>query len=260
MKIIVCIKQVPDTTEIKIDPIKGTLMREGVPSIMNPDDKAGLEAALTLKDKFGAEVTVLSMGPMQAEEVIREAYAMGADRGILLSDFKFAGADTLATSTALSYAIKQLEYDIVITGRQAIDGDTAQVGPQLAEFLDVPLISYAAALDFKDGYFYVDRKVEDRTYVLKTKGPLVLTVLAEMNKPRYMTVPGIVKAYREQTIEIWNADRMKADPERLGLKGSPTKVKESFAKAMKQPGQLYELDTQAAVDLIISKLAEKYVF
>ena len=122
MKIVVCLKQVPDTTEIKIDPVKGTLIREGVPSIINPDDKAGLEAALTMKDKHGAEVIVLSIGPMQAEEALREALAMGADRAILLSDFKFAGADTLATSTALSYALKQLDYDFVITGRQAIDG------------------------------------------------------------------------------------------------------------------------------------------
>ena len=261
LKIIVCLKQVPDTTVVKIDPVKGTLIREGVPSIINPDDKAGLEAALSLKDRYGAEITILSMGPMQADDAIREAFAMGADKGILLSDFKFAGADTLATATALSYAVRQIgEYDIIITGRQAIDGDTAQVGPELAEFLDLPQISYAVALDYKDGTFYVTRKVEDRNYELKVKGPFVLTVLSDMNKPRYMSVPGIVKAYREQKVEIWNADTIKADPEKLGLKGSPTKVKESFAKALKQPGELHEVDTNEGVDLIMKKLEEKFVF
>ena len=132
LEIVVCIKQVPDTTEIKLDPVKGTLIRDGVPSIMNPDDKGGLEFALRLKDKYGANVTVVSMGPPQAVAVLREAYAMGVDRAILLSDRKFGGADTLATSTNIAAALKKIPHDIIITGRQAIDGDTAQVGPQIA--------------------------------------------------------------------------------------------------------------------------------
>ena len=144
MKIIVCVKQVPDTTEIKIDPVKGTLIRDGVPSIMNPDDKGGLELALRLKDQYGAHITVISMGPPQADVILREAFAMGADRAILLSDRKFAGADTLATSYALSGLCRTLDYDLIIAGRQAIDGDTAQVGPELAEHLDLPQITYVA--------------------------------------------------------------------------------------------------------------------
>ena len=133
MKIVVCIKQVPDTTEIRLDPVTGTLIRDGVPSIMNPDDKAGLEMALELKDQYGAHVTVITMGPPQADDILREAFAMGADRAIHLSDRKFAGADTLATSNAIAGALRMLDFDLVITGRQAIDGDTAQVGPQIAE-------------------------------------------------------------------------------------------------------------------------------
>ena len=142
MNIVVCIKQVPDTTEVKIDPKTGTLIREGVPSIMNPDDKGGLELALRLKDEFGAKVTVITMGLPQAEAILRESLAMGADRAILLTDRKLGGADTLATSYALAGALKELGYDLVITGRQAIDGDTAQVGPELAEHLDIPQVTY----------------------------------------------------------------------------------------------------------------------
>ena len=142
MKIVVCIKQVPDTTEIKLDPVTGTMIRDGVPSIMNPDDKGGLEMALALKDKYGAQVTVITMGPPQADDILREAFAMGADRAIHLSDRKFAGADTLATSNAIAGALRMLDFDLVITGRQAIDGDTAQVGPQIAEHLDLPQVTY----------------------------------------------------------------------------------------------------------------------
>ena len=142
MKIVVCIKQVPDTNEVKLDPVTNTLIRDGVPSIINPDDKAGVEAALRLKELAGGTVTILSMGPAQAEEAIREALAMGADEGILLSDRAFGGADTWATSSTLAAALKKLEYDVIITGRQAIDGDTAQVGPQIAEHLGIPQISY----------------------------------------------------------------------------------------------------------------------
>lgn len=261
MKIICCIKQVPDTTEIKIDPVKGTLIRDGVPSIMNPDDKAGLEAALRLKDKYGAEVIVLSMGPMQATDIIREAYAMGADRGVLLSDRRFAGADTLATSSALAGALKTLApYDVVIMGRQAIDGDTAQVGPETAEILDLPQISYAKSVDYKDGYFYVDRKVEDRTYSLKCKGPMVITVLGEAVEPRYMTVNGIIKAYREKEVEVWDADKIDVKPEQLGLKGSPTQVKQSFGKQLKQAGVCHEnVDAAEGAKIIAQALKEKHI-
>lgn len=259
MKIVVCIKQVPDTTEIRLDPVTGTLIRDGVPSIINPDDKGGLEEALKLKDKFGAHVTVITMGPPQADLALREALAMGADRAILLTDRKFAGADTLATSNALSAAIRELEYDLVIAGRQAIDGDTAQVGPQIAEFLDIPQISYAKEITF-DGEktLTVKRAIEDGYYLLQVEAPALLTVLAEANKPRYMHVGGIVEAF-SKSVEIWDTTKITVDETKLGLKGSPTKVKKSFTKGAKQAGKVHEVDPKEAARIIVDKLKEKFI-
>ena len=170
MKIVVCIKQVPDTTEIRLDPVTGTLIRDGVPSIMNPDDKAGLEMALELKDQYGAHVTVITMGPPQADDILREAFAMGADRAIHLSDRKFAGADTLATSNAIAGALRMLEFDLVITGRQAIDGDTAQVGPQIAEHLGLPQVTYLEGIKYEGGNRLVVKKWTEEGYQLLEKG------------------------------------------------------------------------------------------
>ncbi|WP_300110290.1 electron transfer flavoprotein subunit beta/FixA family protein [uncultured Alistipes sp.] len=259
MKIVVCIKQVPDTTEIKLDPVKGTMIREGVPSIMNPDDKGGLEMALQLKDKFGAEVTVLTMGPMQAEAILREAFAMGADKAILLSDRKFAGADTLATSNTLAGALRALDYDLIITGRQAIDGDTAQVGPQIAEHLDLPQVTYVEDLQF-DGKktFTVRKATEDGYQILEVDAPCVLTVLSSANKARYMSVRGIVEAF-DKPIETWGFDNITVDESKIGLNGSPTRVAKSFGKALKAAGQIYEVEPTEAVDIIINKLKEKYI-
>lgn len=259
MKIIVCIKQVPDTTEIKINPTTGTLIREGVESIMNPDDKGGLELALQLKDQFGAHVSVITMGPTQAEAILREAYAMGVDRAILLTDRKFAGADTLATSNALKGALQTLEYDLIIAGRQAIDGDTAQVGPQIAELLDIPQISYVAGVAF-DGKktLTVKKETEEGYQMLQTDTPCLLTVLASAYKPRYMTIAGIVEAF-DKEIEIFGADKITVDPEKLGLNGSPTKVHKAFTKGLKQAGELYEVEPEEAVGIIISKLKEKFI-
>lgn len=259
MNIIVCVKQVPDTTEIKIDPVKGTLIREGVPSIMNPDDKGGLELALRLKDQFGAHVTVISMGPPQADVILREAFAMGADRAILLSDRKFAGADTLATSYALSGACRTLDYDIIIAGRQAIDGDTAQVGPELAEHLGLPQITYVAdAKKLDNGNLLVHKENEDSVQVLEVEGKCVLTVLASAFDARYMSVSGIVEAYNKE-VEVWSADKIDVEEEKLGLKGSPTKVFQSFPKAMKAPGEVHEVSEEEAVELIVNKLKEKHI-
>ena len=259
MKIVVCIKQVPDTTEIKLDPVKGTMIREGVPSIMNPDDKGGLEMALQLKDKFGAEVTVLTMGPMQAEAILREAFAMGADKAILLSDRKFAGADTLATSNTLAGALRALDYDLIITGRQAIDGDTAQVGPQIAEHLDLPQVTYVEDLQF-DGKktFTVRKATEDGYQILEVDAPCVLTVLSSANKARYMSVRGIVEAF-DKPIGTWGFDNITVDESKIGLNGSPTRVAKSFGKALKAAGQIYEVEPTEAVDIIINKLKEKYI-
>ena len=258
MKIIVCIKQVPDTTEIKINPETGTLIRDGVPSIMNPDDKGGLELALELKDKNGAEVTVITMGPPQADLILREALAMGADRAILLTDRKFAGADTLATSHALAGALKCLDYDLIVAGRQAIDGDTAQVGPQVAEHLGLPQVSYVAGFEVKDGAYIVKKETEEGYQLLQVEAPALVTVLAHAYKARYMNVSGIVDAY-EKEVEIWGADKIEVNEQDLGLKGSPTKVHKAFTKGLKQAGEVFEVDSEEAVGIIVSRLKEKFI-
>lgn len=260
MKVVVCIKQVPDTTEIKINPVTGTLIREGVPSIMNPDDKGGLEMALRLKDKYGAHITVITMGPPQADLILREAFAMGADRAILLTDRKFAGADTLATSHALAGALKCLKWDIIIAGRQAIDGDTAQVGPQMAEHLGIPQVSYVTDLNFGKGKktLHIKKETEEGYQMVEVESPCLLTVLATANKSRYMNVAGIVQSYNKK-VEIWGADKIDVEETRLGLKGSPTKVLKAFTKGLKQAGDVYEVDPEEAVGIIISKLKEKFI-
>ncbi len=259
MNIVVCIKQVPNTNEIKINPETGTLMREGVPSIMNPDDKSGLELALQLKDKHGAHVTVITMGPPQADVMLREALAMGVDRAILLTDRKFAGADTLATSNALAGALRKLKFDLVVAGRQAIDGDTAQVGPQIAEHLDLPQVSYVASCTLNNDRSVNIKKENETGYqILKAKLPCLLTVLATGFKPRYMSVSGIMEAY-DREVEIWSADQIDVDVEKLGLKGSPTKVAKLFAKGVKQAGEQFEVDAEQAVAIIISRLKEKFI-
>lgn len=259
MKIVVCIKQVPDTTEIKINPTTGTLIREGVPSIINPDDKGGLEMALQLKDKYNAHVTVITMGPPQADAALREALAMGADRAILLTDRKFAGADTLATSHALAGALRNIEYDLIITGRQAIDGDTAQVGPQIAEHLGLPQVTYLEEISF-DGKntFTMRRATEEGYQILEVEGSCLVTVLSSANTPRYMSVRGIMQAY-EHNVELWGKDNIAVEETRLGLKGSPTKVHKAFTRGVKAPGELYEVEAQEAVGIIISKLKEKFI-
>lgn len=259
MKIVVCIKQVPDTNEIKINPVTGTLIREGVPSIMNPDDKGGLELALRLKDKHNAHVTVITMGPPQADDILREALAMGVDRAILLSDRKFAGADTLATSNALAGALRKLDYDLVITGRQAIDGDTAQVGPETAELLDLPQVSYLEDLEFDGNNTVTLKKQTEEGYeILECQLPMLVTVLAPAFKPRYMSVNGIVNAYNKE-VEVWGFPNIEVEEAKLGLNGSPTRVKESFTKAPKQAGNVYEVEPEEAVNIIIEKLKEKFI-
>ena len=258
MKIVVCIKQVPDTTEVKIDPKTGTLIRDGVPSIINPDDKSGLETALKLKDEFDAHVTVITMGPPQAEKALREALAMGADEAILLSDRAFAGADTWATSLTLSGALKKMDYDLIIAGRQAIDGDTAQVGPQIAEHLKLPHVSYVDSLKREENNLVLKRVFEDGYQMIEVKMPCLITTLSENNKARYMSVSGILDAYREKEIKYWSLADIDVDPTKIGLKGSPTKVKKSFTKGAKSAGKVYEVDAKEAVEIIVEKLEEKF--
>ncbi len=259
MKIVVCIKQVPDTTEVKINPQTGTLIREGVPSIMNPDDKGGLEFALQLKEQYGAHVTVITMGLPQADAILREALAMGVDRAILLTDRKLGGADTLATSSALAGALRTMDYDLIITGRQAIDGDTAQVGPQIAEHLDLPQVSYLEHLEYDGNKTFTIRKQTEEGYqMLQMDAPCLVTVLASAVKPRYMSVSGIVDAYSRE-VEVWNADKINVPEGHIGKAGSPTSVFKSFPKSLKPAGETFEVSPEEAVDLIISKLQEKHI-
>ena len=263
MKIVVCAKQVPDTTEVKLDPKTNTLIRDGVPSIINPDDKAGIEAALQLKEKVGGTVTVVSMGPPQADAALREALAMGCDEAILITDRAFGGADTWATSSTIAAALKKLDYDVIITGRQAIDGDTAQVGPQIAEHLGIPQVSYAEEiLEAAEDKLVVKRQFEDRYHVIEIKTPCLITALSELATPRYMTVHGIFDAYREKEVKVWTLEELKdtVDMANIGLKGSPTNVKQSFTKQAKGKGLYYkDLSPEEAVETIVAKLEERHI-
>ena len=260
MKIVVCVKQVPDTSGgVKFKP-DGTLDRNAMVSIMNPDDKAGLEAALRIKDENGAEVTVVTMGLPKAEDVLREALAMGADKAVLVTDRRLAGADTWATSQTIAAAIRKLDYDLIITGRQAIDGDTAQVGPQISEHLGLPLISYAEELKIEGDSVVVKRQYDDRHHILKAKMPCLITALSELNEPRYMTPGGIFDAY-EQEITVWDRDALDTlDDSNMGLKGSPTQIAKASDKVAKGAGEKVTPETAAdAADYILGKLAEKFV-
>ena len=243
MNIVVCIKQVPDTKGgVKFNP-DGTLDRAAMLTIMNPDDKAGLEAALRLKEQYGAEVTVLTMGLPKADEVLREAMAMGADKGILVTDRVLGGADTWATSTTIAGALRNLDYDLIITGRQAIDGDTAQVGPQIAEKLHLPQVTYVADIQKDGNSLTVKRQLEDGYMELKVQTPCLLTCIKELNTPRYMSVSGIFECY-DKPLEVFDYNALKDDPlietDTIGLKGSPTNVYKSFAPPVKGAGMKVE--------------------
>ncbi len=263
MKIVVCIKQVPDTNEVKLDPVTNTLIRDGVPSIINHDDKSGIEAALQLKEKLGGTVTVVCMGPPQADVALREALAMGCDDAILISGREFGGSDTYATSNIIAAGLKKIGYDLVITGRQAIDGDTAQVGPQIAEKLGVPQVSYAEEITpgDKEGTLVVRRQFEDRYHLIEIKTPCLLTALAELAEPRYMHAGGIVDAYQKE-IKVLGFEDLKDQLELdfIGLKGSPTNVYRSFTKQAKGAGTiLNDLSADEAVEAIIKKMEERFI-
>ena len=260
MKVVVCIKQVPDTAGgVRFKP-DGTLDRAAMLAIMNPDDKAGLEAALRLKDEYGAEVTVVTMGLPKADAVLREALAMGADKAILITDRVLGGADTWATSQTIAAGIRNLEYDIVITGRQAIDGDTAQVGPQIAEHLGLPVISYTQEIHVEGEYLRVKRQFEDRYHIIKVKMPCLLTALAELNEPRYMTPGGIWDAV-DSEVTVWGrADLPTLKDEDIGLNGSPTKIAKASDKVRKGAGTVFpDLDPDAAAATIKDTLLEKHI-
>ena len=261
MKIVVCIKQVPDTAEVRLDPKTNTLIRDGVPSIINHDDKTGLEAALQLRDKVGGTVTVVCMGPPQADVALREALAMGCDEAVLVSGREFGGSDTYGTATILGAALKKIGFDLVITGRQAIDGDTAQVGPQIAEQLGIPQVSYAESIEVREDSLVVKRQFEDQYHLLKVKTPCLITALSELAEPRYMSVGGIVDAYNKE-IQILGFDDLKdgLNPEWIGLAGSPTNVRQSFTKRPKAGGQVLSgLSADEAVEAIMDKLIERHL-
>ncbi|MDN5341310.1 electron transfer flavoprotein subunit beta [Oceanotoga sp. DSM 15011] len=261
MKIIVCVKQVPDTTELKIDPITGTLIRKGVPSIMNPDDKNALEEALKIKDENkDTHITVISMGPTQAKEVLNEALAMGADEAILLSDRFFGGSDTWATSETIAAGIKKIgDFDIIFAGRQAIDGDTAQVGPQIAERLNIPQITYVKNFKINEDKIIVERALEDGYEIIETQTPVLLTAIKELNKPRYMNMAGIFEAFGNDKVKVWGLDDLDVDRMNIGLKGSPTQVKKSFTPEPKGKGQMLEGNNEEKAQKLIVELKRKHV-
>ncbi len=260
MEIIVCAKQVPDTNEVKIDPVKGTLIREGVPSILNPDDATALEAALRLRDQQGGCVSVLSMGPPQACYMLRECMAMGADEAYLLSSRAFGGADTCATSTTLAAGVRRIGlFDILFAGRQAIDGDTAQVGPQLAQRLGIPSVTYVQRIRsvMKDTAV-VERQLEDGYEVVEVRLPCLLTCVKELCEPRYMTVRGIVEAY-EKEITVWNERDVALDPAECGLNASPTQVLRSFTPPQKGRGERLEGTVPEMARALVSRLNDRHL-
>lgn len=259
MNIVVCIKQVPDTKGgVKFNP-DGTLDRAAMLAIMNPDDKAGLEAALRIKDETGAKVTVVTMGLPKADAVLREALAMGADDAVLVTDRVLGGADTWATSSTVAAALKKMDYDLVITGRQAIDGDTAQVGPQIAVHLGLPVISYAEDIKLEGDSVIVKRQYEDRYHEIKAKLPCLITALSELNEPRYMTPGGIVDAC-DKEITVWSrADLTDLDDANIGLAGSPTKIAKASDKVPKGAGEKVNLDPTESVNYLMDKFKEKHI-
>ena len=257
MNIVVCVKQVPDTAAVKIDPKTGTLIRDGVPSIMNPEDKHALEAALQLKETNGAKVTVISMGLPMAKAVLREALCMGADQAILLTDRCLGGADTLATSKALAGVIAKLDFDIVLAGRQAIDGDTAQVGPEIAEHLNIPQVTYVQDVKVEGNSLIVNRALEDGYQVVEVKTPCLLTAIEKLNQARYMNIADIFSTSDDQ-IKVMTADDIDVDKAELGLKGSPTKVKKSMTKEVKGAGEIVRESPKNAAYYVVGKLKEKH--
>jgi len=265
MLVVACIKQVPDTTQVKIDPVTGTLVREGVPFIMNPFDTHALEESLRLKDKYGFRVAVISMGPPNTIYTLRKALAVGADEAVLLSDRAFGGADTLATSRVLAEAIKRLnqleEVGLVICGKQTIDGDTAQVGPGIAtrlRFSQLTLVDQVQKVDIDSRKIIVRRKLEGRHEIVEAPLPALLTVVREINKPRYPTVPMRLMSETAE-VPVWDNKVMKLDESSIGLKGSPTQVRRIFSPERTKGQVLGDgvNDPEGAAKLLIDTMIQK---
>ena len=242
MKIIVLIKQVPDTTDVKIDPETNTLKREGVESIINPFDMYAIEEAIRIKERLGeGEVVAISMGPPQAEEALREAISMGCDSAVLISDRKFAGSDTWATSYSLAQAVRKIgDYGIVFCGKQASDGDTAQVGPGVSMHLDIPQVTYVKRIEkFDKTQATVERMTEEGYDIVETPLPAVLTVVKEINEPRLPSLKGKMKAKKAE-VPVWTAEDLGCEEEKIGLDGSPTRVIKIFTPPPREGGRILE--------------------
>jgi electron transfer flavoprotein beta subunit len=254
LNIIVCIKQVPGTTEIKIDPKTNTLVREGVKSIVNPFDAYALEEGVRLKERYGGKVTVITMGPPQAEEALRETISLGADEAILLSDRAFAGSDTWATSYVLSKGVTKIaNYDMIICGRQTLDGDTGQVGPELSEMLRIPFVSYVSKVEeIKDKYIRVQRMIEEGHEIIETTLPAVITVVKEINVPRLPSLRSSMKA-KTAKIPVWNAAEIGSETDKAGIPGSPTRVVKIFFPKREHKSEMLHGSLEEQVE----KLAEK---
>jgi len=259
VKIAVCLKQVPETTEVKINPQTNTLMREGVASITNPFDEFALEEGLLTREKYGGEVHVMSMGPPQAIEILKNALAVGADKVYLLSDPAFAGADTLATAYTLAKTIEKIGgVDLVICGKQAIDGDTAQVGPGIATRLGIPQLTYVAKvreIDPAKKKIVVERMLENGREVVECSLPAVITVMKDINEPRLPSLLGIKKAAKA-TIPTWTAKEIGVDENRVGLKGSPTWVWKVFSPEARGGGEILKGEPTEVVPLLVNKLMD----
>jgi electron transfer flavoprotein beta subunit len=250
MNIIVCIKQVPNTTDVKIDPVKNTLIREGVESIINPFDTYAIEEAVRLKERFTGKVTVVTMGPPQAEAALKEAISLGCDEGILVSDRKFAGSDTWATSYTLACAIKKIgAFDIILCGKQASDGDTAQVGPGISTHLGIPQVTYVKKIEeIASGKAKVERMTEEGYDIVETPIPCLLTVVKEINTPRLPSLKGMMRAKSAKIVQ-WTAADINCEPKNIGLDGSPTRVVKIFTPAPRKGGEMLKGDA--------AELAEK---
>ncbi|HGJ65490.1 TPA: electron transfer flavoprotein subunit beta/FixA family protein [bacterium] len=257
MRIIVCIKQVSDTDQMKFDKETYSLIREGVPFIINPFDENALEAGLQIKEKHGGEVIVISMGPPQVAESLRHAIGMGADKAILLSDRRFALADTLATSYTLAMAIKKIgDFDLVLFGKQSVDSDTGQVGPSVAELLDVPQITYARKIEVADQKIIAERMLEGYSEIIESPMPAVVSVVREINKPRHPSLKGVLKA-KKADIPVWTPDDINADPARIGKNGSATVVTGTFTPSLKGKNEILEGTPEEIAETLFSRLREQ---
>ena len=258
MNIIVCIKQVPETTEVKINPETNTLIREGVKSIINPFDMYAIEEAVRFKEKFGGKATVITMGPPQAEAALREAISLGIDEGILITDRAFAGSDTWATSYTLAQVIRKIgAFDLILCGKQASDGDTAQVGPGISAHLDIPQVTYVKKIEeLRNNSLRVERMMEEGYEVIETPLPCLLTVVKEINEPRLPSLKGMLRA-KSAKITVWTQKELNLDPQSIGLCSSPTQVIKIFTPPPRIGGQMLKGDTQEVVDKLVGLLREE---